>query len=492
MYLGIDLGTQSVKVLIYDAQARSVVAQSSASLDMISSGDGTREQMAHWWIIALHQCLSRIDPQHKSAVEAIAVSGQQHGLVALDDTDAVLAPVKLWCDTTTAQECAEITQRFGGVQKLREDVGNEILTGYTAPKIRWLAKHKPQRYAQVKRFLLPHDYLNFYLAGEAVMEYGDASGTGLLDIRTRQWHSGLLNAIDSDRDLAGCLPPLVDSNTQIGSLKQEVAEQLGLPVGTPVAGGGGDNMLAAIGTGNVLPGRLTISLGTSGTLFTHSETPVIDPQGEVAAFCSSTGGWLPLLCTMNCTVATELTRELFGHSLEHTDALVGKAPAGSQGVLTIPYFNGERTPNLPGGKAVVAGLDATNYSQGNLLRSAMEGATFALRNGLDVFSRLGCELSEICLTGGGAGSAVWRQMVADVFDRPVKILANDEGAAMGAALQAMWMHRGGDIGAWVADHLEYDSARSTVPDSRVVAQYRQVFEQYQAHSRQVSALYSSQ
>lgn len=490
MYLGIDLGTQSVKALIYDAQTRSVVAQSSSELDIISAADGTSEQMAHWWVIALHHCLAHIDQKYKSAVKAIAVSGQQHGLVAMDDTGAVLAPVKLWCDTTTSQECDEITLRFGGVQQLREEVGNEMLTGYTAPKIRWLAKHRPQRYAQVKQFLLPHDYVNFYLTGESVMEYGDASGTGLLDIRKREWHSELLNAIDPDRDLAGTLPPLVDSNAQIGSLKKDVAELMGLPEGTPVAGGGGDNMLAAIGTGNVVPGRLTMSLGTSGTLFTYSDTPVIDPAGEVAAFCSSTGGWLPLLCTMNCTVATELTREQYGLSLQEAEHLIGKAPVGSQGVLTLPYFNGERTPNLPGGKAVIAGLDSLNYSQGNMLRSAMEGATFALRNGLEVFTRLGCELSEICVTGGGAGSAAWRQMVADVFDMPVKILATDEGAAMGAALQAMWMHQGGDIGAWAVDHLDYDSARSALPVGDHVAQYQEAFGQYQAHVRQISGLYS--
>ncbi|MFK7975400.1 MAG: xylulokinase [Halioglobus sp.] len=490
MYLGIDLGTQSVKAIIYDAQARAVVAQASSSLDMISAADGTQEQMAHWWVIALHQCLARLDAKHKAAVKAVAVSGQQHGLVALDDTGAVLSPVKLWCDTTTALECDEITRRFGGVQKLREEVGNEMLTGYTAPKIRWLARHKPQRYAQVKHFLLPHDYLNFYLTGEAVMEHGDASGTGLLDIRTRQWHSELLQAIDPDRDLAGALPPLVESNTQIGTVKNDVAELLGLPAGVAVAAGGGDNMLAAIGTGNVVPGKLTMSLGTSGTLFTYSDTPVIDPQGEVAAFCSSTGGWLPLLCTMNCTVATELTRQQYGLTLAESEKLIAKAPVGSEGILTIPYFNGERTPNLPEGKAVIAGLDALNYSQGNMLRSAMEGATFALRNGLDAFTRLDCELSEICLTGGGAGSAAWRQMVADVFNRPVKMLANDEGAAMGAALQAMWMYQGGDIGAWVVDHLVYDSSRAAVPDAERVSQYQEVYERYQAHSKHVVALYS--
>lgn len=490
MYLGIDLGTQSVKTILYDADAKAVVSQSSAPLDLIVGADGTHEQMAHWWVIALHHCLSRLDTGHRQRVQAIAVSGQQHGLVALDETDAVLAPVKLWCDTTTAQECEEITTRFGGVQRLREEVGNEMLTGYTAPKIRWLAKNRPQRYAQLRTLMLPHDYLNFYLTGERVMEYGDASGTGLLDIRKRQWHSELLQAVDSDRDIAGCLPPLVDSQTRIGGLRSELADQLGLPAGTPVAAGGGDNMLAAIGTGNVVPGRLTLSLGTSGTLFTCSDVPVVDPHGEIAGFCSSTGSWLPLLCTMNCTVATELTRQLFQLSLEKADALIEKTPPGSQGVLTVPYFNGERTPNLPQGKAVIAGLDAVNYSQGNLLRSAMEGATYALRNGVDAFTRLNCELSEICMTGGGAGSAAWRQMVADVFDRPVRKPANDDGAALGAALQALWMHEGGSINDLVVDHLRYDDTRYCEPDAARVAQYQRGFEQYQAHARQVVALYT--
>lgn len=490
MYLGIDIGTQSVKTLLYDAQDRVVVDVQSAPLDLNSEADGTREQMAHWWLTGLHHCITHIDAKKREGIQAIAVSGQQHGLVALDDTDAVVAPVKLWCDTSTATECDEITARFGGVQRLRGEVGNEMLTGYTAPKIRWMKKHRPRRYAQLHTVLLPHDYINFYLTGERAMEMGDASGTGLLDVRNRQWHAELLQILDEDRDLASCMPPLLEAHAQLGVLRAEPAQQLGLPEGTPVAVGGGDNMMAAIGTGNVTAGRLTVSLGTSGTLFAHSDSPVVDPRGEIAAFCSSTGAWLPLLCTMNCTAATELTRKIFNSTIDRQEVLIGKAPPGSEGILTVPFFNGERTPNLPGAKASIVGLDATNYTRGNVMRSAMEGATYALRNGLDAFSRLGCDLTEVCLTGGGAGSASWRQMVADVFNRPVTILENGEGAAMGAALQAMWMHQGGDIADITAEHLHANNEQSAQPEASAVAQYEEGYARYQQYVEQLVPIYS--
>ena len=207
----------------------------------------------------------------------------------------VLAPVKLWCDTATSTECDEIAARFGGQQRCIEKVGNAILPGYTASKIAWLKNHHPELYADLATILLPHDYLNHYLTGELVMERGDASGTGLLDIRARDWHAGMLAAVDPDRELSECLPPLIGAADTVGTLRRPLAEQLGLPAGTPVACGGGDNMMAAIGTGNMTEGRLTMSLGTSGTLFAHADAPCIDPAGELAAFCSSTGGWLPLL-----------------------------------------------------------------------------------------------------------------------------------------------------------------------------------------------------
>ena len=481
VYLGIDIGTQSVKALCYDASLRRPLAVTTAALDMISASDGTREQLAQWWVTALGQCLAEIDPQIKGAITAIGVSGQQHGFVPLSVEGDVLAPVKLWCDTSTQTQCQQITDTFGGEARCLEDVGNAILPGYTAPKIRWLKHHRPDDYRRLATILLPHDYLNYYLTGELAMEFGDASGTGLLDIRRRCWHY--------ERDLSKCLPPLVAADSAVGQLRPAVAAELALPAGIPVSSGGGDNMMAAIGTGNVVPGRLTVSLGTSGTLFAYADNPVIDEQGALAAFCSSTGGWLPLLCTMNCTVSTELTRGLFDIPIDEFERRVTAVPAGANGIVTVPFFNGERAPNLPNAKASLFGLDAANYTADNLLRAAMESSVYGLRAGLDPFRQQGCDFTSVRLTGGGARSAVWRQVVANVFNLPVSVQQVDEGAALGAALQAMWMHQPSPLVDLVDEHLPLDTDHTRQPEQAEVDLYNQHYEQYRRHVGAVSALY---
>ena len=201
------------------------------------------------------------------------------------------------------------------------------------------------------------------------MEAGDASGTGFLEIRTRDWSGKMLRAINPDRDLRECLPEVRLDNEPIGTLSTHAAQEIGLTAGIPVAIGGGDNMMGAIGTGNVTPGVVTISLGTSGTVCAYSDKPVIDDEGDVAAFCSSTGGWLPLLCTMNCTVGTELVRQMLGVDIATLEAQLAQARPGASGVITVPFFNGERTPNLPQAKACIMGLDTRNTRPENLLRS---------------------------------------------------------------------------------------------------------------------------
>lgn len=495
LYLGIDVGTQSVKTLCYDAQSQRTVAATSAPLPLIKRDDGSREQHASWWLEALTQCLAQIDTDLRDAVVAIGVSGQQHGFVPLDRRGEVLAPVKLWCDTATDVECQQIIDRFGGEARCIRETGNPLLTGYTASKILWLKNHHSHLYQQLDTVLLPHDYINFHLTGEKAMECGDASGTGLLDVRKREWHTGMLRAVDPERDLAECLPTLLEPDAAVGALRDEAAQQLGLRAGIPVSVGGGDNMMAAIGTGNVVPGRLTVSLGTSGTLFAHADKPIIDDSGALAAFCASSGGWLPLLCTMNCTVASELTRSLLNWPLPEIDARIDAVAIGANGVVTLPFFNGERTPNLPAGKGCILGLDSNNYSADNLMRSAMEAAVFGLRTGLDRLRLLGCDLRDIRLTGGGARSASWRQMVADVFNLPVTVFSEEEGAALGAALQACWMHqrtqrRDANLVDLLDAHLRIDPARSCSPCGDAVAQYDVCYRRYQQHVAAITPLYS--
>lgn len=492
---GIDAGTQSIKVVVYDPQSRALLASASAALELISGEDGSREQEAAWWVDAVRSCFSRIDPALRAQVAALAVSGQQHGFVPVDAQGHVLAPAKLWCDTSTSAECGEIMDAVGGAARCIELAGNPILAGYTASKLPWTRKHRPEVYAKLAKILLPHDYLNFWLTGEYFCEYGDASGTGWLDVRTRTWSKELLHATDPQRDLSACLPPLVDAGATF-PISAAIADELGLPRDALVAAGGGDNMMAAFGTGAVVPGKLSMSLGTSGTLFAYSDTPVVDPAGAWAAFCSSSGGWLPLICTMNCTVATESIARLFGFSTREGDGRIAASEPGAAGLTFLPFLNGERTPDLPLGKGVLAGMDMHNLGEANLYRAAMEGATYSLKYGFDAFVAGGMQFDAIVLTGGGANSAAWRQMVADVFNLPVEVPKQGEGAAFGAALQALWAlgRAQGDatpVADVVAAHLGTDPALGARPDVQRHAAYAKAYRRFLDHLSAVRPLYAA-
>ena len=495
LYAGLDAGTQSIKLLVYDAESRQVVATTSAPLELISGEDGSREQLASWWIEGVHACFAQLEASVRDAIVAIGVSGQQHGFVPLGAQGEVLAPVKLWCDTSSARECGQIMQALGGEQRCIDIAGNPILPGYTASKLPWTRQHRPEAYRDLATILLPHDYLNFYLTGEKFTEVGDASGTGWLDVRTRQWSKELLAAIDPDRDLSQCLPPLVELGTTFAILPA-IADALGLAHAVRIAVGGGDNMMAAIGTGCVVPGRLSMSLGTSGTLFAYAERPVVDTKGAWAAFCSSSGGWLPLICTMNCTVATETIARLFGFNVGQGEAMIEETRPGAGGLTLLPFFNGERTPNLPEARAAMLGMDLINASPGNCYRAAMEGATYTLKYGYDAFAAAGLDFDAIVLTGGGGKSAAWRQMIADVFDLPVEVPCQTEGAAFGAALQALWSqrHQSGDsisLPALVAQHATTDPTLSARPDPGRVGEYQTHYTRFLQHLEAVRTLYAA-
>ena len=489
--IGIDLGTQSLKVVFYDFENGTFAAVESEPLELYRSDVGVAEQHADWWLDALKNVFAKVDANTRHSARAIAVSGQQHGFVPVGKSDEVLAPVKLWCDTSTGAECEEIMDAFGGRDSCIEQAGNPIIPGYTASKVRWLAKSRRASYEQLDCILLPHDYINFYLTGERCMEMGDASGTGFLDIRKRDWSDAMLQAIDPDRDLADCLPQLRLGNESIGSLRREAADELGLPRGIPIAIGGGDNMMGAIGTGNVRTGNVTMSLGTSGTVYAYADEPIVDPNGNIAAFCSSTGGWLPLLCTMNCTVTTELMRELLGADIASFEAQISMADRGADGVITLPFFNGERTPDLPNARGCLLGLSSHNMQPENLLRSAVEGATYALKFGLDELASLGVQVEETVVTGGGAKSDKWRQLVADICATPVVVFEQDEGAAFGAALQALQVvEAGSSIEELVDEHLTRDAARCCEPRKAAVDDYTEYYGHYQRAVGAIARLYT--
>jgi len=495
LVVGLDVGTQSVKLVAYDAATRRVVSTHGHPLELIAGDDGSREQKAEWWIDAIRACFAKLDAASRSRVVAIGVSGQQHGFVPLDAAGKVLAPAKLWCDTSTQLECDEIMEAAGGATHCVELAGNPILAGYTASKLPWTRKHRPEVYAQLATILLPHDYVNFWLTGERWMEYGDASGTGWLDVRTRQWSPEMLAATDADRELIDCLPPLVEADASF-PIAPAIADELGLPRSVRISAGGGDNMMAAIGTGNVEPGVLSMSLGTSGTLFAYADHPVVDDAAGWAAFCSSTGGWLPLICTMNCTIATESVAKAFGFSTRDGDAvMVGTSP-GAGGLVMLPFLNGERTPDLPHARGSLHGMDLTNVTRGNIYRAAMEGATYALRNGYDALLAAGLRFDAIRLTGGGSHSAAWRQMIADVFELPVEVPLQAEGAAFGAALQALWAHeraqgREADLAAMAREHVLIAPGLSVRPDGKSVPAYQASYRQFLRHLDGAKTFYAS-
>ena len=441
-FIGVDSGTQGTKTVVVDAEG-SVRGSASVSYGLIEGlPHGHMEQHPETWADAMKQTIrgavkdAGVDP---GKVRAIGVSGQQHGFVPLDGNGAVIRPAKLWNDTSTAKECGELTEALGGVEEVIRLTGNSIPPGFTAGKILWMRRREPDNYARLRHVLLPHDYLNYVLTGEATMEYGDASGTALMDVRRREWCRDVIDAIDPE--LIEWLPELKPSDQPAGIMGQRVASELSLSDDVLVSAGGGDNMMGAIGTGNTSPGKVTVSLGTSGTIYAYSDAPVVDPGGEVAAFCDSTNGWLPLVCTMNVTVATELVQGLLRLSHAELETIVSETPPGCDGLVLLPYLTGERVPNVPRGKGVYYGLTPASFKAGHLARAAMEGVTMGLNYGLNRMRELGIDPEEIRLTGGGARNRAWRRIAADVFNAEIVNLKEEEGAAYGAALQAMWTHR---------------------------------------------------
>jgi xylulokinase len=443
LLIGIDSGTQSTKVLVVNADNGKVLGEASQSYDLLPNlPPGAKEQDPETWRSATAKSIRKalkLAKAKASEVRAIGISGQQHGFVPLDKKGNVIRPAKLWCDTSTAAECERITDALGGSKKTIKALGNAVLPGFTASKILWLKNHEPKNFKKLATVLLPHDYLNFWLTGRAVMEYGDASGTALLDVRKRRWCNQAIKAIDAD--LGDKLPELMSSDQPVGTLSAAAAKELGLTTKVVVSAGGGDNMMGAIGTGNTEEGVITASFGTSGTIYACAEKPVVDPVGEIAAFCDSTNRWLPLLCTMNVTVATEMCRNEFGWDHKQFMRETAKVRAGCEGLIMVPYLDGERTPNGPSGTGVYFGVNKRTFGQGYFARAAMEGVTLGMNYGLRRLAELGVRPTQIRATGGGAKSKLWRQIMADVFNAEVVTLKVSEGAAYGGALQALWCWR---------------------------------------------------
>jgi len=481
--MGIDSGTQGTKALLVDLETGQVLGRGYSRHVLVSGlKPGESEQNPATWVKAMEEAMAEaiksaaVSP---AKIVTLGVSGQQHGFVALDKNFHSIRPAKLWNDTSTVEETEEIIQSMGGKKSIIDKLGISLAVGYTASKVLWLKKHEPDNFRRLHLTLLPHNYLNLYLTGQPHMEYGDASGTGLMDIRNLSWHNEVLNIIDPE--LENKLPALSHPRHPVGYIKKEVAEKFGFKR-VLVSSGGGDNMMAAIGTGNVAEGIITLSLGTSGTIFSYSDQAFIDPEGEIAAFCDSSGGWLPLLCTMNVTNTTELLKELLDLDNEDVENMVASAKPGASGLIFLPFICGERVPVLPQASAVFFGLNSQNFNRENLARAVIEGTVLNLGYGFARMQALGLKAEEIRATGGGARSQAWLQVVADVFQSPVITLKEPESAAFGAALQAIWCYQlesGQKINlAELARELVKKDTLAAVPDRSLAPFYRELQQRF--------------
>ncbi len=446
MFLGIDCGTQGTKALLIDP-AGTPLGRGYARHALIEKPGGAREQEPQWWVLALRTSVTQAlaaAPNHK--VQALGVSGQQHGLVVLDEDLKVIRPAKLWNDTETAPQNEELIAMFGGPEAYFERFGIVPRTGYTVSKLLWLRQAEPQNFARIRHILLPHEYLNFWLTGRLCAEYGDASGTAYFDVRSRAWSREILDAIDGGTGmLFAALPPLIRADEMVGPLLPEVAEELGLPAACLVSAGGGDNMMGAIGTGNVGEGIVTLSLGTSSTVYSFSSEAVLDSTGNVAPFCSSSGGWLPLVCTMNATNVVTQTLQTLAKTVEDIEPALNATPPGANGLVFLPFLNGERTPDLPQATGSISGLTANNFNAENLIRAVIEGVSFGILNGLELMQR-DRAVERIFVIGGGSRSKAWRQLLADATGAHVDVPLEEEAGCLGAAMQAIfaWGYASGE------------------------------------------------
>lgn len=482
MYIGIDCGTQSTKAVVVDGGNGHILGEASRPHRLIQGDNGRREQDPAEWIAAFrgafHEALGKagIDPL---AIRAIGVSGQQHGMVALDARDEPVYPAKLWNDTETAHYNAALIETLGSDAGCLDKLGLVLQTGYTASKLAWLRDTHFDAYRRIETLLLPHDYLNFWLTGERVAECGDASGTGYFDTRTRRWREDVFGLIAPELDPSRVLPRLIDSREPAGRVRPALARELGLADDVLVSSGGGDNMLGAIGTGNIAPGLVTLSLGTSGTVCAHSAEPVIADNAMVANFCASHGGWLPLICTMNATSATTTIRNLLGLDLDAFNRALASAPPGAEGVTLLPFFNGERVPALPHASASLLGLTGANTTPANLCRAVVESATFGMRYGLELLGPLASQANQIRLIGGGARSAVWRQIVADILGAEVVCPEVTDAAALGGAIQAIWCEQPAlELASVCQQWVRLDDTTLASPQAELVTRYHDGYRRY--------------
>lgn len=445
--LGIDIGTSGTKTVLFD-KGGNPISSSTEEYPLYQPEIGWAEQdPLDWWkavCTTINAVIkdSNINPE---SISGIGLSGQMHGLVMLDEDGNVLRKSIIWCDQRTAKECVEITEKVGE-KRLIDITANPALTGFTASKILWVRNNEPEIYEKCRKILLPKDYIRYMLTGEFATEVSDASGMQLLDIKNRCWSKEVLNALDIPIEYLGNVH---ESIVVSGKVHKRAAELTGLKENTPVVGGAGDQAAGAIGNGIIRSGQISSTIGTSGVVFAHLDEPIIDEKGRVHTFCHAVpGAWHMMGVTQGAGLSLKWFRDNFCTNEIEVAKNMGidpyvlmtkeaeKVPAGSRGVVYLPYLMGERTPHLnPKAKGVFFGLSAA-HTKNDMLRAVIEGVSYSLLDCMEIIKGTGLNPTNVMVSGGGGKSELWRQILADMFNCKVSTNKSSEGPALGVALLA--------------------------------------------------------
>jgi len=482
--IGADVGTTGTKTLICDETGRVLATATVEHPHHTPRPLWSEQDPADWWRAAcesIRQVVARAGVDGRQ-VKGIGLSGQMHGLVMLDGQHEVIRPAILWNDQRTAAECAEITDAVGQ-ERLIELVCNPCLTGFTASKILWVRKNEPANYERCRRILLPKDYVRFRLSGTFATEVSDASGMLLLDIRRRTWCEEVLSRLQIDRAL---LADCYESSEVSARVKADVAAELGIPAGTSIVGGAGDQAAGAIGNGIVKTGVVSATIGTSGVVFAFSDAVATDPLGRVHTFCHAvTGKWHVMGVMLSAGGSFQWLRNKLCHEerrqaqqqgadpYDLMTAEAAQAPPGCEGLFFLPYLTGERTPHAnPNARGAWVGL-TVRHGRSEIVRSVMEGITYGMKDSLEIIKGMDIEVGEIRLSGGGAKSEFWRQMQADIYGQPVCTINAQEGPAYGVALLA-----GVGTGVWSSVQEACEACIRVVNQYRPKRKARSIYKQF--------------
>lgn len=438
-WLGLDIGTGGSRALLIDQKGKVLHAFTAPHEDMRMERPLWAEQRPEDWWDAAQAAIRGVLKAAGAAgkdVGGVGLSGQMHGLTLLDAADEVIRPALIWCDQRSQAQVDAINKKVTRPVVL-DSIANPVLTGFTLPKLMWVRDNEPRAYERVRKLLLPKDYVRFQLTGEYASDVSDASGTALFDVVRRRWSTALAEKLGIDREI---LPYVYESPDISGRVSERAAEATGLAAGTPVVGGAGDQAASAVGNGIVEAGVVSCTLGTSGVVFAHTDKPAYDPEGRVHTFCHAVpGAWHVMGVTQGAGLSLQWFRNQLAPGVEY-DALTAEAANSSicaQGLYWLPYLMGERTPHLDAfARGGWIGLTA-KHTRADLIRAVLEGVSFSQKDCLDIIEHMGVPVESVRVSGGGARSPFWRQMLADVFAKPVVTLQTQEGSAYGAALLSL-------------------------------------------------------